>query len=70
MSKEIDKVYVARAWKDAEYRNSLTPEQIAQLPPNPGPAEGSELSEKELDGVTGGNIFGDAVSYIAKILSH
>lgn len=28
-------VDVVRAWKDAEYRQSLTPEQLAQLPDNP-----------------------------------
>ncbi len=44
MAKEIDQVDVARAWKDEEYRNGLTPEQIAQLPPDP--AEGPELSEE------------------------
>lgn len=30
--KEID---VIRAWKDEKYRLSLTPEELAQLPPNP-----------------------------------
>lgn len=51
MDKEID---IARAWKDEEYRTSLTPEQLAQIPPNP--AGDMELSEDELDDVSGGNL--------------
>ena len=39
-----------RAWKDEEYRNSLTPEQLATIPPNPA----GELSEEELNGIDGG----------------
>ncbi len=43
---------IARAWKDPEYRKTLTPEELASLPPNPaGPAE---LSENELGEVSGG----------------
>ena len=38
--------------KDEEYRHSLTPQQLAQLPPNPSGDE--ELSEKELDDISGG----------------
>ena len=49
MDKPID---IERAWKDEEYRNSLTPEQIAKLPPNP--SGDVELSEGELDEVSGG----------------
>ena len=51
MDKPID---VERAWKDEEYRNSLTPEQLAQLPPNP--AGDVEISEDDLDNVSGGNM--------------
>ena len=50
MDKEID---IEHAWKDEEYRKSLTPEQLAQLPPNPVGDE--DISEKELDDVSGGN---------------
>ncbi|HEX4499151.1 MAG TPA: mersacidin/lichenicidin family type 2 lantibiotic [Thermoanaerobaculia bacterium] len=32
MHKKID---VVRAWRDEEYRNSLTPEQLASLPESP-----------------------------------
>ena len=41
-----------RAWKDQEYRKNLTPEQLAQLPPNPAGDE--ELAEEELDQTSGG----------------
>ncbi len=38
---------IVRAWTDKEYRNSLTPEQLASLPENPaGNAE--ELVDYEL----------------------
>ena len=50
MSTPID---IKRAWNDEEYRNNLTPQQLAQLPPNP--ANGDELSEEELDDITGGS---------------
>lgn len=43
------KIDIVRAWKDAEYRNSLTAEQRASLPPNP-----AELTEAEAAQVTGG----------------
>ena len=43
---------IERAWKDPEYRKSLTPEEQALLPQNPtGPAP---TSEEELDQVVGG----------------
>ena len=46
---------VARAWKDEEYRNSLTPDQLAHLPLSP--AGDVELSEDELNMVTGGTYY-------------
>jgi len=49
MDEPID---IVRAWKDEEYRNSLTSEQLAQLPPNP--AGDVDLSEEDLDNVSGG----------------
>ena len=51
---ELAGVDVARAWKDEEYRNSLTPPQLAALPPNP--AGEIELSEFDLDQTSGGAI--------------
>lgn len=49
MDKDID---IERAWKDEDYRNSLTPEQLAQLPPKP--AGVLELDEDALENVNGG----------------
>ena len=53
MDKEID---IERAWKDEEYRKSLTPEQLAQLPPNPADHAGDKvvLSEEDLESISGG----------------
>lgn len=45
-------VDIARAWKDPEYRKSLTPEELASLPPNP--AGTAELTEEELGDAVGG----------------
>jgi mersacidin/lichenicidin family type 2 lantibiotic len=53
----MNKIDIVRAWKDEEYRNSLTQEQLASLPTNPaGNAEATSdaLSEEELEGVVGG----------------
>jgi len=46
----MKKVDVLKAWKDAEYRQSLTAEQISALPANPA----GELSDMEQTTVTGG----------------
>ena len=43
---------IVRAWKDPEYRKTLTPEQLASLPPNP--AGDRELTSKDLGTVAGG----------------
>ena len=43
------KIDIVRAWKDAEYRNSLTAEEQASLPPNP-----AEVEDAQLDRVAGG----------------
>jgi mersacidin/lichenicidin family type 2 lantibiotic len=45
-------VDIARAWKDPEYRKTLTPEELASLPPNP--AGEPELTTKDLGKVAGG----------------
>lgn len=45
---------IVRAWKDAQYRQSLSAEQQAMLPENP--AGNFELSESELDAVNGGSL--------------
>jgi mersacidin/lichenicidin family type 2 lantibiotic len=43
---------VIRAWKDAEYRRSLSEAEQALLPANPAGA--IELGDAELEGVSGG----------------
>ena len=45
---------IIRAWKDEEYRLSLTEEQRALLPENP--AGQLELSDADLESVVGGII--------------
>lgn len=44
-------VDIVKAWKDSEYRQSLSPEQQAQLPPHP--AGMVELADVDLDNVQG-----------------
>jgi mersacidin/lichenicidin family type 2 lantibiotic len=45
---------IIRAWKDPNYRNSLSEAERAALPPNP--AGLIELTDAELDGAAGGAI--------------
>ena len=44
---------VIRAWKDGEYRKTLTPEELAGLP-NPADVPGLELSDEELQALSAG----------------
>jgi mersacidin/lichenicidin family type 2 lantibiotic len=44
-------VDIVRAWKDPEYRKTLTSEELASLPPNP--AGQPELTEEELATIAG-----------------
>jgi mersacidin/lichenicidin family type 2 lantibiotic len=48
----MQKIDIVRAWKDEEYRMSLTDAQRASLPANP--AGVIELSDAELGAVAGG----------------
>ncbi len=48
----MSKIDIVRAWKDEEYRLSLTETQRASLPANPAGA--IELTEIELSSVAGG----------------
>lgn len=50
----ISDIDVVRAWKDEEYRNSLSEEQKAQLPENP--AGLIDLTDEAINGVVGGEI--------------
>ncbi|MBN9390412.1 MAG: mersacidin/lichenicidin family type 2 lantibiotic [Chloroflexi bacterium] len=57
MTNRENKIDIVRAWKDEEYRSSLTPDQLAQLPANPAgdaEAEADEITRQELDEVSGG----------------
>jgi mersacidin/lichenicidin family type 2 lantibiotic len=49
MNKKID---VVRAWRDEEYRNSLTEEERASLPENP--AGVAVIQDSVLASITGG----------------
>jgi len=44
--------HIIRAWKDSNYRNSLSEAERAALPPNP--AGMIELTDAELNAVSGG----------------
>jgi mersacidin/lichenicidin family type 2 lantibiotic len=46
--------HIIRAWKDSNYRNSLSEAERAALPPNP--AGLIELTDAELSGVAGGEV--------------
>ena len=48
----MKKIDVIRAWRDEEYRNNLTPEELASLPENP--AGLSVVDDSVLRSVTGG----------------
>ena len=49
---------IIRAWKDEEYRNSLSEEQRSQLPENP--AGMIELSDEDMGSVVGGRVAAEA----------
>jgi len=51
---------IIRAWKDEEFRNSLTPEQRAALPANP--AGLLELTDEALTGLVAGRDSGSCVA--------
>ena len=48
----MSNIDIIRAWKDENYRNSLSDEQRAQLPQNP--AGIIDLSEQEMESIVGG----------------
>jgi mersacidin/lichenicidin family type 2 lantibiotic len=58
---------VARAWKDPEYRKTLTPEELASLPEKAA----GEISDEGIQGVSGGAIIVDiekaAVKFVEKV---
>jgi mersacidin/lichenicidin family type 2 lantibiotic len=50
---------IIRAWKDPEFRKSLTDAQREALPESPSGRSMGELSEAELLGITGGRLIKD-----------
>lgn len=48
----MKKIDVVRAWRDEEYRNSLSPEERANLPENP--AGVAVVEDSVLASITGG----------------
>ncbi|MDF5722620.1 MAG: mersacidin/lichenicidin family type 2 lantibiotic [Rhizonema sp. PD37] len=48
----MSNIDIIRAWKDENYRDSLSDEQRSQLPPNP--AGIIDLSEEEMESIVGG----------------
>ncbi|MFV8750616.1 mersacidin/lichenicidin family type 2 lantibiotic [Nannocystaceae bacterium ST9] len=44
----MDNATIVRAWKDPMFRATLTPEQLASLPPNPAGPAYTELGDAEL----------------------
>jgi mersacidin/lichenicidin family type 2 lantibiotic len=56
MQKKLD---VVRAWRDEEYRNSLSAEERASLPENP--AGVATVDESTLRTITGGSILSKAL---------
>lgn len=48
----MSKIDIVRAWKDSEYRASLSDAERALIPENP--AGMVELTDEELEGVAGG----------------
>ena len=52
----MSKQDIIRAWKDAEYRDSLSAAERAALPDNPAGA--IELTQAELEAVAGGFVLG------------
>lgn len=49
----MSNIDIIRAWKDEEYRNSLSEEQRNQLPENPA-GKIDELSEENMESLVGG----------------
>ena len=48
----MSNIDIVRAWKDAEYRQSLSAEELARLPEHPSGA--IELADEEVERVGGG----------------
>jgi mersacidin/lichenicidin family type 2 lantibiotic len=62
----MKKIDVIRAWRDEEYRNSLTPEERASLPANP--AGLATVDDSALRSLSGGawttTVFEDCTTFV------
>ncbi len=59
----MDTTTIIRAWKDPEFRKSLTSEQRATLPECPSGQPMTELDEGELGDVVGGGLPGGPIRF-------
>jgi len=51
----MNKAMIVQAWKNPEYRASLSSEQRIALPENPSGRPLTELEDADLDAITGGS---------------
>ena len=51
---EISKDTIMRAWKDEAFRDSLSAEERAAIPPRPMAQDGSTLTDEQLEAAAGG----------------
>ncbi len=51
----LTKDQILGAWKDEEYRKSLSEEDRASLPDRPTAADGSQLTDEQLEEAAGGS---------------
>lgn len=51
---DIDKATILQAWKDEEYRASLSPEVRESIPARPIGENGSQLTDGQLEQAAGG----------------
>ncbi len=56
----MNNIDIARAWKDAEYRDSLSAAELSQLPENP--AGLVEISDADLREANGGSLLCSALN--------
>lgn len=61
----LTKDQILHAWKDEEYRNGLSGEDRASLPDRPTAADGSELTDEQLEQAAGGSTPGCIVASYA-----
>jgi mersacidin/lichenicidin family type 2 lantibiotic len=63
----LTKQDVLRAWKDEDFRNGLSPEDRAAVPARPTNADGSDLTDEQLEQAAGGTTPGCVVASVASV---